>query len=187
MENLDIEKLSREMPYKIPDNTFEIMQNNVFEKTLNKKQAPIFNLKWVYAAAAVIFLIIMANFLINSNVKKFKQEPAQLTAKTEIVPPINKVQTLVSSEKEVAQNNVDLQNNDTSDITDTVELSPKPVSQINIKKQIQHNIALAASTKIKINVPTGEQIDSVLDGFSSSEIASLSNNTEQDVYLDLYN
>ena len=181
MENLDIEKLSREMPYKIPENTFEIVQKKVLAKTLHKKQAPIFNLKWVYAAAAVILLLVMANFLITTNDKNVVPQNAKMTAKTEVKPEIIGPQSSVSKSDELAQNNIDSKIENIKLVSD---LTPKPISHLKSAKQSLNNVAVA---KVKVSPPTEEQIDSVLDGFSSTEIASLSNNSEQDVYLDLYN
>lgn len=186
MENFDIEKLSREMPYKIPNNTFETMQNNVLAKTLNKKQAPIYKLKWIYAAAAVILLIFGANFIINYDGKTNEELPNnQAVAKVETDNLQNnstKIQATIPNE--IEQNNAQTPNENKAS-TSNLTLTEIPNQKINKTAQINTN--LATSKKLNINPPADLQIDAVLDGFSSSEIASLSNNTEQDVYLDLYN
>ena len=185
MENLDIEKLSRETPYKLPENTFESVQNNVLQKTLRKTQTPVFNLKWIYAAAAVLLLIFTANFLINTNGKKVTTKKTQLTTQNQIVSQQNiAAQAFTSSDDAVAQNTPDM--GDTND-SDVVNLTSQKGSHLNGIKQSKGNADLATVNKMKTNSPTEAQIDNVLDGFSSSEIASLSNNSEQDVYLDLYN
>ena len=185
MENLDIEKLGREMPYKLAENTFEIIQNNVIKKTLRRKQTPIFNLKWLYATAAVILLIVGANFLINTNIKKDNSGNHKLAAQNEIgQQQISSAQTFVDQGNEMAGNASDLSNNDISDATD---LTSTKFTHLSNKEQIQNSARLANSSKVKSNEPTEAKIDEVLDGFSSAEITLLSNNTEQDVYLDLYN
>lgn len=185
MENLDIEKLSREMPYKLPENTFESMQNNVLAKTLNKKQVPIFNLKWLYAAAAIILLIVSANFIVNSSSKKISQPDIESTAKIVTVPEQKiTAQTFIGQDKEMSGNNKNAQVDNSKGGQDLTLIQ---FSHPTVGKQIKNNTDFASVKNSKINHPTEAQIDSVLDGFSSSEIASLSNNTEQDVYLDLYN
>lgn len=185
MENFDIEKLDREMPYNLPEKTFENMQINVLAKTLNKKQAPIFNLKWLYAAAAVILMVIGVNFIIKGSFKRDISGNAALTAKNTTLPQVNSsAQTFVNQANDEAQSTQDLAD---TDISDPSVLTSTAVSHLTAKKQTVVNADLTSSVNKKTNPPTEAQIDNVLDGFSSSEIASLSNNTEQDVYLDLYN
>ena len=81
---------------------------------------------------------------------------------------------------------------------ETLNLTSEPISHQTNNKQISEtkvikNVNFASAkidpskTKTRIAPPTEAQIDEVLNGFSSAEIASLSNNSEQDVYLDLYN
>ncbi|MGS0747972.1 hypothetical protein [Halpernia sp. GG3] len=161
------------------------VQNNVLQKTLGKTQTPVFNLKWIYAAAALLLLIFTANFLINTNSNKETAAKTQLTAQNEVVPQQNSAaQAFTSSGDAVAQNTPDM--SDTND-SDEANLTSQKVSHLNGIKQSKGNTDLATVNKMRTNSPTEAQIDNVLDGFSSSEIASLSNNSEQDVYLDLYN
>jgi hypothetical protein len=185
MENFDIEKISRETPYYLPKDTFKTMQSDVLKKTLNMRQAPIFNLKWVYLMAAIVLLIVGANFLIRTSVKKDNLENVQLISKNEIILHQNKMaQTFVNPNHETVQKNENSQNKNFEDASD---LTSVPVSHLIVKKQPSNNVNLATANNLKGNPPTEAQIDEVLDSFSSSEIASLSNDTEQDVYLDLYN
>ncbi|SFI29882.1 hypothetical protein [Halpernia frigidisoli] len=183
MENLDIEKLSRKMPYKLPENTFETVQKNVLEKTLVKKEAPIFNLKWFYAAAAVILLIVGFNFFINSNNNVDSDNGSQL-AKSTVVDQNSRNLTAASENQSLVQNMA----SDTNQSVETSDdLTSRKISHLNVKAESQ-NVATATIVKQNKNsIPTEDKVDDVLDEFSSSEIASLSNNTEQDVYLDLYN
>ena len=38
MKDFNIEQLAKKIPYKIPENTFEEMQENVLNKTVRKKE-----------------------------------------------------------------------------------------------------------------------------------------------------
>ena len=43
MKDFNIEQLAKKTPYKIPENTFEEMQENVFNKTVRKKDFAFFS------------------------------------------------------------------------------------------------------------------------------------------------
>lgn len=194
MKDFDIEKLDRKTPYELPENTFADMQSNVFQKIEIKKEAPIFNLKWIYAAAAMILLIVCANFIINFNRNDVSQN-SQI-ANNKIVPQGNNTaQTLI----ETNQMRV-IAKDEQPKVSEkeSLNLTSSPISYPNVRKQLStlqttKNVNFAKAKievtkmKTKIETPTDAQIEEVLNGFSSSEIASLNNNAEQDVYLDLYN
>ncbi|SEG19311.1 hypothetical protein SAMN05421847_1688 [Halpernia humi] len=190
MKNFDIEKLDRKTPYDLPENTFAEIQRNVFDKVEIKKETPIFSLKWIYAAAAVILLIVSANFLINFN-KNDGSQNVKMASKNVVVPQENsEVQSFAQTTEKPAVEK-----------TEKANLTSTPISHHTANHQLAKNensksvksadlVAVKANTsktKTTIMPPTEAQIDEVLNGFSSAEIASLSNNSEQDVYLDLYN
>ena len=67
MKDFNIEQLAKKTPYKIPENTFEEMQENVLNKTVRKKehQPKIFkiNFSMVTSVAAALALIFGFTFL----------------------------------------------------------------------------------------------------------------------------
>lgn len=194
MEHFDIEKLKRKTPYELPENTFADMQRNVFQKIEIKKEAPIFNLKWIYAAAAVILLIVSANFIINFN-KNDSLQSSQIATNVVVPQESNTAQTLVDTAQTPVIAKVEapeIAQKETLNLTSAPishQTNDRQIANTKVSKNVDFASAKLDATKMKTKIapPTEAQIDEVLNGFSSAEIASLSNNSEQDVYLDLYN
>lgn len=71
MKDFNIEQLAKKTPYKIPENTFEEMQQNVLNKTVRKKEhhPKIFkiNFSMVTSIAAALALIFGFTFLWKTN------------------------------------------------------------------------------------------------------------------------
>lgn len=185
MEHFDIEKLKRITPYDLPINTFEEVQRKVLAETINKKRAPVIKLSWVYAAAAVVLLLISFTFMFNN--KDADNTENKLSAGVE-----TKVETLSDSHFSM----VDTTQTDIN--SSTVESPSQNTAELNLtssanahlktkepKQRIQN--AVVVKSRMVVNTPIDEKVDDVLDGFTAKEIASLTTNAEQDVYLDLYN
>ncbi|WP_426476543.1 hypothetical protein ACP3T3_14530 [Chryseobacterium sp. CBSDS_008] len=180
MKEFDIEKLERKNIYKVPDNMFENIQENVMNDIKTSKKAPVFKLNWMYAAAASLALIFGATYVFNSDKDTAEQ---QLNAKTAYVANNTKAkteselayETLKSDLTSVENNNQTVENQKNKNIyasksgdeTEKITEKPKPVKTVNKKEETRMN--------------------DYLDSFSNSEIAELASNSTQDVYLDIYN
>ena len=180
MKEFDIEKLERKNIYTVPDNMFENIQEKVLNDIKTSKQAPVFKLNWMYAAAASLALIFGATYVFNSDNDSAEQT---LNTKTEYAanngePKTDSelaYETLKSDLTSVENNNQTVENQKGKDIyaskggevTEKVSETPKPVKATSKKEEIQMN--------------------EYLDSFSNSEIAELASNSTQDVYLDIYN
>lgn len=186
MEKFDIEKLKRNTPYKLPENTFEDVQRKVLAETVRSKQAPIFNLKWVYSAAAVILLLIGFGFFINSNQPQQNTNSEVLAKNTQSLVNVNEADGLKNIDENKSDGNLKDENNSVENLA-VADLTSQPVRNQTVR---QTNFSAAdqkSETPKMISVSMENKVDNVLDGFSAKEIASLTANTEQDVYLDLYN
>jgi hypothetical protein len=158
------------------------MQLNVLSETMPKKEAKIVKLNWAYSAAAAVALLFGITFFVN-----------QQDADTD----------LVSSEKQIA-NNVDVVATDSLPV-DNLE-KPSVVSTPNAEQDLTNVVAsnqtestvpsdiveqkkssLGNQEKISTFQNSDSQVDQILANFSSADLADLGKNTEQDVYLDLYN
>lgn len=184
MRNLDIEKLERKNIYTTPPDFFETVQANVMREvgktvspvTERRTIQPRFNL-W-YAAAAAIALVFGGTFLYNLDTDK-NDTFAQKTENQNVAnvgldkQPEGNSNTVPAS----TENYITLVNDLTlAEIENQNERQPvaaKPVSQAN---------------KTLAAVPKAEkQMEMILEDFSAEDLAALSQNSEQDVYLDLYN
>lgn len=179
MNNFDLEKLERKNIYKIPGKMFENVQENVLTGIKADKKAPVFKLKWGYAAAASLALIFGSAFLYNSASDPSEDQEVSRVYANHAAPV---------KESEIAYETLK------SDLT-----SVENNNQTNNSQQSSHQVKTVAyvpqtqSTEIKpkavkqVSKKTEAQMSEYLDSFSNSEIAELANNSTQDVYLDLYN
>lgn len=194
---IDIEKLNRKMPYPEPsEDFFRKIQDNVILRTIGEhtqipvqKEAKVFALdfKWVAAAAVVLIAGITAFFGLNESNKVGNNLASQKAIDTvyNIDPP-----TLPGSSDHIASNNI------------------KKEPRFDIVKQHDTNIhsLVASNTKLdRSNVPSSVnnidrqdyavdakkkpemEVEKVLAAFTPDQIKDLDKNSEQDVYLDLYN
>lgn len=191
MKNLDIEKLERKNIYTTPNNFFENVQENVLQKTtflLDKekvatKTSKIIQINWWYAAAAAVVIMFGTLFFYNNkesevpNIaqnKKQNMEPATTKTVAQIEPTENPNSNLISDENY----NSPKSNLNSLEKNETKEIKKQQISIAKIEQPKK------VSTQ-KSN--TDEQVEMILASFSNEEIAAISKNTEQDVYLDLYN
>jgi hypothetical protein len=184
MKNLDIEKLERKNIYKTPPDFFETVQANVMREA-GRTVSPVTERRTIqsrytmwYAAAAAIVLIFGGTFLYNLNTDKddtFAQHTENQNvakARADQQPEGNTTTVPASTENYITLVN-DLTLAETENQKERLPVAAKPVSPANKR--------LAAAPKAEL------QMEMILDDFSAEDLAALSQNSEQDVYLDLYN
>lgn len=170
---LDIDQLERKNIYTHPENLYNNIQKNVLDGIKEEKKAPIFNLKWGYAAAASLALIFGSTFIYNSSTNS-----AVGAEKTATYVVNNEPKT----ESKVAYETL------TEDLT-SVEINNPKESTIQIKTiaTLPQDKGVKKEALKPVLKQTEAQMVEYLDSFTSSEIEELANNSTQDVYLDLYN
>lgn len=184
MKNLDIEHLERKNIYKVPEESFFAeIQANVLKETAPKKETKTVKLNWMYAAAAAIAMVFGATFVINQNEKA---EPQNFTA-TEIsnqnTSIVNNSESIIKpySEAKIAYQTL---NNDLT----SIEVNDPKESETKVKVADNTETKTVATKNVQTAVQTPEvQVDQLLSSFTSTELADLGKNAEQDIYLDLYN
>ena len=184
MKNLDIEHLERKNIYKVPEESFFAeIQANVLKETAPKKETKTVKLNWMYAAAAAMAMVFGATFVINQNEKA---EPQNLTA-TEIsnqnTSIVNNSESIIKPENEATIAYQTLNNDLTS-----IEVNYPKESETKVKVAENTETKSVATKNVQTAVQTPEvQVDQILSSFTSTELADLGKNAEQDIYLDLYN
>ena len=182
MKNLDIEKLDRQNIYKVPESFFGEMQLNVLAATTPKKEAKIIKMNWAYSAAAAIALIFGVTFFVN---QKNTDTEIQITQKQMASKENINVNNSLSNDE--PQNKVvDEEQNTSHNLPNVIATNQKVATNHKV------NIEPEKSTVVNQEKNAGAQnpdvqVDQILANFSSADLADLGKNTEQDVYLDLYN
>lgn len=190
---IDIEKLNRKTPYPEPsEDFFKQMQANVISKTVGqnpvvaKQEAKVFALDFKWMAAAAIILIggITAFFSLNNNPEvSIAQQAPIVDSVYKIEQPVEKpgadllAQNAVSAE---AQNEV----SKTKILkTNSGLASSEPKMKVSSGRNMTDRQDYAVATK------TGSKMDveKVLAAFTPDQLQDIDRNSEQDVYLDLYN
>ncbi|MCD9856569.1 hypothetical protein LUD75_17740 [Epilithonimonas sp. JDS] len=190
---IDIEKLNRKTPYPEPsEDFFKQMQANVIAKTVGqnpvvaKKETKVFALdfKWMAAAAVILIGGITAFFSLNSNPEVSMAQQAPI------------VDSVYEIEKSVEKPSVDL-------LAENA-ISEETQNEISKPKHLKTNQTLAVSkSKTEVSsdrnmtdrqdyavaTKTGSKMDveKVLAAFTPDQLKDIDRNSEQDVYLDLYN
>lgn len=212
MKNFDIENLERKNIFTTPDNFFDKVQENVLRETVHlqkdikipeAKPAKVFKLNWVYAAAAAFAMIFGLGYFLNSNntevsvpntianVEQNKVVEKPLTPEADQAQPVadlNKTDAVTESSDQnltLAQNNNPKVEARVQSRNIETEMSPKMAATYAAQKAEAKTIVKAAA--IKAAVPDEVLMDDVLSSFTYAELKEASKNTEQDVYLDLYN
>lgn len=191
---IDIEKLNRKTPYSEPtEDFFANMQANVIAKTsalevpVVKKQTKVIalNIKWMVAAAAVLIIGVTAfwgfgNIGDDKNINIAQQAP--------IVDSVYKVQ--------------DVQDDSTDLLATNNTVSPKEalVTIPNHFKGKTHTKASGSAKAIStennmtdrqtyavLDKKSDLEVEKVLAAFTPDQLRDIDKNSEQDVYLDLYN
>ena len=170
MKDFNIEQLAKKIPYKIPENTFEEMQENVLNKTVRKKehQPKIFkiNFSMVTSIAATLALIFGFTFFWKTN-------------QTDITKPATEDTIAVNSTTNDQTNSV--KNNANNNYTETQKINSEP------KQEVAQNETTIIAEQIMNSKNTNENYEQLLNSLTDEEITELTNNLEQDIYLELYN
>lgn len=182
MENLDIEKLERKNIYPLPDDVFEKMQAKVLQETIPTKQGKIIKLNWIYSAAAAIALLFGLTFFINNDPNEIENSAIS--------------QNPSSIEKQIATNTL------SDDKVNIEQKENNAISEIPMKVDVENNKTTEVKSYAVANQNGGEDkekiitkkaekaeipMDQIIASFTTSDLADLGRNTEQDIYLDLYN
>ena len=180
MKDFDIEKLKRENVFKTYDGFFEDMQNKVLQETAPVSRGKIINLNWAYGAAAAVALLFGITFYVNSEPVVEQDLISQNASPVEA--PVT--QTL-SNDKPQTEESVALQvlEKDLTSVEQVHQKTEAKAETISTKERT----AFASQKKQPVNQSPEVQVDQILASFSSAELADVGRNTEQDIYLDLYN
>lgn len=187
---IDIEKLNRKTPYPEPsEDFFKQMQANVISQTVGKnpvvvkKETKVFALdfKWM-AAAAVILIGGITAFL------GFNNDPEVSMAKQSVI-----VDSVYKVDQPIQENAPSLMaENNTVAETQTEVLKPK-VSTLAVashsknKVSADRNMAETQSYASETKKKSAMDVEKVLAAFTPDQLKDIDRNSEQDVYLDLYN
>lgn len=203
-ENFDIETLERKNIYKTPENFFKEIQNNVLRETVHKnwditplkaeKQSAKKHFTWIYAVAAALALLFGLGFLFNekhqksveNNLAKMetKKETIEIS-KSPVSTPILADHPLVTVANEQKESKI---SNKKTDLTSARTFHQKENKTLAItEKPIAKTVVKHSETKEKTALSEEEIAEQMISSLNSDEVADLAMNTEQDVYLDLYN
>lgn len=178
LNEFDLEQLERKNIYTVSESLYVDVQNHVINKVILRKQAPVFKLNWMYAAAASLALIFGATFVFNSD-----NEPKKQSTMADAAYAVNNNES--KTESEIAYETLQ------SDLTSVENNNQKVVSQSNNKSFARETSGKEQKKAVQAVEPVSKQQESqmneYLDSFTNSEISELASNSTQDVYLDLYN
>ncbi|KQS90267.1 hypothetical protein ASG21_13740 [Chryseobacterium sp. Leaf394] len=171
MRGFNVENLERKNIYKLPEHLFESVQNKVLAEIKVEKKAPIIRLNWAYTAAACLALVFGGSLVYNGI--------------SDVAPANNLAEVTPKKESQIAYETLQ------ADLT-SVESDNQTAEDRNIKPVVSHasqnvNTVQKVKTVSASAKQTEKQMNEYLDSFTSSEIADLAVNGNQDVYLDLYN
>jgi len=198
MKKLDIDNLDKKIPYKVPDLFFEKVQSNVFaqlEKSENeasiapaKKKARIFPMLWQYSAAASIILLFGLIFFLGD---EYDTMPIN-TDRTRNETSYDSLNTKADSSALAYTTEAHSAPTDQDENEPVVEATPSPIEQKAEKKIASATITQGSQPKRKLLAKSNpkkfdENVDMLISAYSSAELAKLSKEAEQDIYLDLFN
>ncbi|WP_228462913.1 hypothetical protein [Chryseobacterium caseinilyticum] len=171
IRGFNVENLERKNIYKLPEHLFESVQNKVLAEIKVEKKAPIIRLNWAYTAAACLALVFGGSLVYNGI--------------SDVAPANNLAEVTPKKESQIAYETLQ------ADLT-SVESDNQTAEDQNIKPVVSHaaqnvNTVQKVKTVSASAKQTEKQMNEYLDSFTSSEIADLAVNGNQDVYLDLYN
>ena len=172
MKEFNIDKLEKKMPYQIPENFFEEMQQNVLNEIERKpiKKTKVFRLNYtvITSIAAALALVFGFTFL-------WKTNQTQIDKPTEVVAA-----TMPNDNQKIINTN-SLENTDVATIEE-VQKTIKNIEQTGNTTETKTNTGKIAST----NAPE-ESYNELLNALSDAELTEIATNTDHDIYLELYN
>ncbi len=192
---IDIEQLNRKTPYPEPsDEFFKMIQDNVISKTIGEKipvvqkEAKVFslNFKWVAAAAVVMIAGITAFLGLNDNPEM------QMAQQKPIVDSVYEIHSTEQAPANVLADN-NAVSNQTQPIEHKVEHLKSHPSIANLSKSdnLKNNNSFDNTDRqdyaLKTKRKSESEVEKVLVAFTPEQIKDIDRNSEQDVYLDLYN
>lgn len=198
MKNFDIEKLERKMPYSIPEDFFTEMQANVLAKTVQaspiiseNNTAVLKKNNWMYAAAAAIAGIFGTTYVMNQNnapaEKNTLQTPASIATASDPVVQKEAENTIAVAEKAETPAPEEHKALET-DLTSSEVSHPKTESRKSAVNNIAKSNIVTPEIKTEpIAKNTTPKLEEILEEMPETALAELGKNTEQDIYLDLYN
>lgn len=192
MKNFDVEQLERKIPHKIPEGFFDEVQANVLAKTIyasakiGEKAAPVKKFSWMYAAAASVAAMFGAGYYITNSGQNTthvaeKQDVASISLPSENLAASTEVPAAAIPEVMP----IAVVSNPSGDINLTSAKIRHPkneTAKIALEHQKIKAMAIAAKTS-----PAKKNVEDVLEAMPETAINEMAMNTEQDVYLDLYN
>lgn len=189
---IDIEKLSRKMPYPEPsDEFFKTLQDNVISKTIGEKtpvvqkEAKVFslNFKWM-AAAAVVLIAGLTAFLGFEN----SSETQSFASQKPIVDSVYNINEPKSNTSEQLAYNALTENQHTDVIKkQNVKNHHIASAKINVSNAKSFNTTDRQDYAVETIRKSESEVEKVLVAFTPDQLKDLDRNSEQDVYLDLYN
>lgn len=190
---IDIEKLNRKTPYPEPsEDFFKQMQANVISQTVGenpvavKKEAKVFSLNFKWMAAAVVILIggITAFFSLNNDPEvSITQQTPIIDSVYEIEQSIQKASTELMAKNDISTEiQTEISKPKHLKINSTLAYSDSKINDSNNRNNIDRQ-DYAIDTKKKSDL----DVEKVLAAFTPDQLKDIDRNSEQDVYLDLYN
>lgn len=175
MKEFDLDKLERKTPYKVPENFFEEMQANVLKNTTNKekKETKVFRLHFsaVTSIAAALALIFGFTFL-------WKTNQAYITTPTN-------TDSMVIVKTPAKESNI-FKNQDLTTVSEVHQVAKEIQKQADIISNTTTNTGTASN--IKTPAKTADlNYDQLLNSLTDEELKELSKNSDQDIYLELFN
>jgi len=190
---IDIEKLNRKTPYPEPsEDFFTKMQENVISQTVGQnpvgleKEAKIFsiNFKWMAAAAVILIGGITAFFNFNNDPEiSLAQQSPIVDSVYEIGQPVHQ-----TSPELVAKNNSSTETQNETAKQQRLKVDQRSAvsdskTKVSSNPDVSDRQDYAVGTKNKSDM----DVEKVLAAFTPDQLKDIDRNSEQDVYLDLYN
>ena len=183
MKNLDIEKLERKNIYQVPDHFFEEMQAKVLQDIAPAKEAKIFRMNWAYSAAAAVALLFGITIFVNNS------DETEQTQNVIASANLDSVRNSMLADKQEISDNISYADNRVEE--DKIQDVKSMEVIVQRPKAVATNTPKENTVKlVKTNINAQQEempMDQILSSFTSADLADLGRNTEQDIYLDLYN
>lgn len=173
MKEFDLEQLKRQNVFTHREPDFEAMQQQVLASVAPRRS---YRMNWVYAAAAAVAMIFGFTFLSGP-----ETDMQSVTTDSRIAVQKAAPAAIISQPTEEAVALEILE----EDLTSVAAQHPNHrTAQTN-----EHTSRTAAATTSQsVKARNADlQMEQILADFSRAELADVSQNAEQDIYLDLYN
>ncbi len=167
MKNLDLEKLKRENIYQTPEHLFEGVQSRVFSQlSLHKSSvsnAKVIELFGKYAvAAAVVLIFSIGGFVL------FKHQGEETL-------PANREEVLLTYQEDTA-----------IEVQPHTEIEEEKIHYTAVKTIIPETNPPVQNLHTIMHKNIDKNIDELISSYSNVEINQLVNESEPDVYLDIF-